>query len=299
MGIAVIEDGEVVVQGDFLRQRLDFARKINDTFLWMIRKDFWAVLRGNQEYGGVLFHREVTYEEGIKKPKRIGYLFTPEGKIVVENLDRFNEGTGNFESVIVGEFSPCLLTARTGYHPRAPLYFWLPPNKANEEIAREEEIQALFNMVNESDLEAKEAKAQQLNTLRELNSFRRRLRDEERINEELRDTIDSIEPETTALRHRVDAMNTARIRDEATLEATLKQAEEAGRFRGLDGIDLTDAMLDVLKGVYDKLHIIASGMTSEQIVKRIDRLETMTKGETEHGEEKKGNEQEVENVSPA
>ena len=273
MAINITQEGEIIVQGDHLRQRLTWAQKINSTLEWMRRRDLWAVLRGNQTYGGVLFHREVSYEEGVERPKRIGYVLTPDNEVVVEELDSFDQTTGKFESIVMGEFPPILLTARTGPHPQAPLYFWLPPNLANEEKDKEKKIQSLINMVHSIDQEAKTAKAEHHNALRELNSLRRRYRDEERINEELRYRLDALEPEIVALRHRVEAMNVQRARDEATLEEVLKQAEEDGRFRGKHGLEFAREVLQEILRVGQMARNAVSGMTNEQISRRLDLLQ--------------------------
>ncbi|MGC9554907.1 MAG: hypothetical protein ACP5EK_06310 [Thermoplasmatota archaeon] len=268
----------VLVKGEHLRQRLNCAQKINSTLEWMRRRDLWAVLRGNQTYGGVLFHREVSYEEGVERPKRIGYVLTPDNEVVVEELDSFDQTTGKFESLIAGEFPPMMLTARTSPHPQAPLYWWLPPNQTTDPKEREEKMHNLINMVHSIDQEAKTSKAEYHNALRELNSLRRRYRDEERINEELRYRLDALEPEIVALRHRVEAMNVQRARDEATLEEVLKQAEEDGRFRGKHGLEFA-------REVMREVHLLRQQMKKATARKEVE-MEVVEKveGQEESGE---------------
>ncbi|RLF46095.1 MAG: hypothetical protein DRN17_01215 [Thermoplasmata archaeon] len=273
MGIMVDENGEIIVQGKYLMERLEWARRLNSTMQWMTMNDMWILGRSNQKYGGILFHREMSYEEGVDRPKRIGFLLTPEGKVVPENLDKYNDATGRFESVIIAEFPPFVLTARTGNHPKADILYWLPPSDANREIDKEQQIQTLTNMVHAIDQEAKSYRLEMNNALNELNSMRIKLRDSELRNATLMNKINSLEPEIAALRHRLEAMRIERIKDEETIKAVLERAEKDGKFRGLSGIELVREITNEIVEAFQKMRVYNSGITDTELERRIKLLE--------------------------
>ncbi len=278
MAINVTSEGEIAIQGDYLKKRVRAAGKLNENMLWAINNDYWIMLRGNQTYGGILFHRDVDYEEGVEKPKNIGYIVTKNGEIIEESLDRLNKTTNMFESVIVGQFAPCLLTARTGPSPQAQLYWWEPPREANEKREMQEQIQTLLNMYNAADTEAKKYRQEKQNVLRQLNSAEDRNKDLEQRNQELQHRLNTIVPTVEALENRLTALQTKNAIQEEAIETALKNAAEAGRFKGLTGLDLVKEVMDKIEDIQQDETMRTLGQSPEEVLSKMKQLEEQIEG---------------------